>query len=225
MISIKCKVCNRKFKISPSRKNVRKYCSKTCLYFRNNRASYNSETGKRVGRHVSVTNKCKFCGKKFNPFYEKPESKLCSRGCFIKSHVLKEQKIKSKKCVTCKKSFKKENFYARKYSYSDSQMSECKKCHDNRGKAWVVKNRNKAKDSELQREYGISLKDYRKMKKDQNHLCAICKNKSKLVVDHNHENKIIRGLLCQSCNKVLGFSKENITTLKNAIHYLERHIY
>ena len=44
-----------------------------------------------------------------------------------------------------------------------------------------------------------------------------------IVVDHVHETKIVRGLLCTNCNKMIGCFKENIDILKNAKEYLIRH--
>lgn len=34
--------------------------------------------------------------------------------------------------------------------------------------------------------------------------CAICLEKRKLVIDHNHTTSVVRGLLCQRCNVFLG---------------------
>jgi hypothetical protein len=54
--------------------------------------------------------------------------------------------------------------------------------------------------------------------------CLICQkgfNINKIVIDHNHNTGKIRGLLCNSCNSVLGFSYDNIDILKNSIKYLE----
>jgi hypothetical protein len=73
--------------------------------------------------------------------------------------------------------------------------------------------------------YGITLEDYDEMYKSQKGLCAICGNPPKmgqrLYVDHNHETKKVRALLCQACNSGLGNFKEQITLLSNAIAYIE----
>jgi hypothetical protein len=53
--------------------------------------------------------------------------------------------------------------------------------------------------------------------------CFICSEKSKLVIDHCHNNNKVRKLLCSNCNTALGLFKENIKTIKNAIKYIEDH--
>jgi protein-arginine kinase activator protein McsA len=50
--------------------------------------------------------------------------------------------------------------------------------------------------------------------------CQICSKVTKLVVDHCHETKVVRGLICDSCNKVLGHSFDNPQTLVKAANYL-----
>lgn len=50
--------------------------------------------------------------------------------------------------------------------------------------------------------------------------CAICKQTKKLVVDHNHTTKQIRGLLCSTCNLGLGMFQDNMDLLESAIRYL-----
>lgn len=50
-------------------------------------------------------------------------------------------------------------------------------------------------------------------------VCEICGRTEKLCVDHDHKNKIFRGLLCQACNRALGWFENN----KNKIEkYLAR---
>ncbi len=42
-----------------------------------------------------------------------------------------------------------------------------------------------------------------------------------LRVDHNHDTDVIRGLLCDNCNTMIGLAHDNKETLMNAIKYLE----
>ena len=80
--------------------------------------------------------------------------------------------------------------------------------------------------------FGITLAQYNQMVKDQGGVCKIC-NKSEtainkktgkviaLAVDHCHKTRRVRGLLCHSCNQMLGSSKDDCTILSRAIEYLQ----
>ena len=74
----------------------------------------------------------------------------------------------------------------------------------------------------LKYRYGITEETYEQMLKNQDHCCAICKEKPKknLAVDHCHKTKQIRGLLCHKCNVALGHMNDDPQRLKKAIHYL-----
>ena len=51
--------------------------------------------------------------------------------------------------------------------------------------------------------------------------CAICHQvPTKLVIDHDHETGLVRGLLCSPCNTSLGGFHEDVGNLVNAIKYL-----
>ena len=85
----------------------------------------------------------------------------------------------------------------------------------------------------LKYNYGLTLEEYNVILKKQNYKCAICEcneyenrwtnknNNLPFVVDHCHTTGIIRGLLCDNCNLMVGHAKNNIETLKKAINYLE----
>ncbi len=84
--------------------------------------------------------------------------------------------------------------------------------------------RDKSRSYKLTRNYGISLEDYNQMCKSQDGKCAICGNepdKNGLVVDHNHETKKVRKLLCKWCNLALGYSRESTKTLNAMIDYIK----
>jgi hypothetical protein len=40
------------------------------------------------------------------------------------------------------------------------------------------------------------------------------------MVDHCHQTKRVRGVLCQHCNTLLGMAKDKIRVLRAAIKYL-----
>ena len=72
-------------------------------------------------------------------------------------------------------------------------------------KKYREENKDKAKDYKLKKTYGISLKEYKIMLKQQNYKCALCNKKKKLHVDHDHDTGNVRELLCSTCNTKLGF--------------------
>ena len=78
------------------------------------------------------------------------------------------------------------------------------------------------------RKYGITLDEYNNMLDEQENTCAICFSNFKgvrdacsPVVDHNHKTGLVRGILCNSCNRGLGLMDDNIQVLQNAVIYLQ----
>lgn len=88
----------------------------------------------------------------------------------------------------------------------------------------------KQHDRMLQRAFGISSSEYKKMIDSQHGLCAMCCRPEtvvvhgkikRLAVDHNHATGRIRALLCFRCNLMIGYAKEDISILESAISYLD----
>src|ERR1035437_10621925 len=88
------------------------------------------------------------------------------------------------------------------------------------------------KSIDLKSLYGIDIEQYEQMLRNQNGVCAICKqletavhNKSKqtveLCVDHCHKTGKVRGLLCNHCNRAVGALKDNPILCYSAGDYLK----
>ena len=113
-------------------------------------------------------------------------------------------------------------------------------------KEWVQKNREKVNASNRKRYnslsseekrnrnrrqqislYGLTVEQYDAMLMEQNYVCAICNKSEKsstrgvLFIDHDHKTDKVRGLLCDSCNRGLGYFYDNTSFLRNAIKYLK----
>lgn len=71
---------------------------------------------------------------------------------------------------------------------------------------------------------GWTEAEYRQVEQEQGGCCAICGDKptERLCADHSHQSGKRRGLLCPSCNKALGFFRDDIRRLSLAIVYLRR---
>lgn len=95
-------------------------------------------------------------------------------------------------------------------------------CKDCIGPLWNLSKKERARNQQLLREYGISLDGYRKMLEEQGGKCKICHKTPKvLVVDHSHSTGQIRGLLCHGCNIGIGNLKESAVILAAAAEYLK----
>lgn len=72
------------------------------------------------------------------------------------------------------------------------------------------------------------------MYKEQDGRCAICdikgdvqelgyRKRQALCVDHDHETKAVRGLLCGACNLGIGKLADDPAIIQNAANYLIKH--
>ena len=116
----------------------------------------------------------------------------------------------SKKCTKC--SIPKERtkeFFPLHNKVKDGLDSWCRKC---RSTYRNEINRGVFRDS-------ISDENLKRLKK-QITSCQICGKKEDLVVDHNHKTNVVRGILCNHCNRGIGHFLDNESLLKLAIKYL-----
>jgi hypothetical protein len=90
-------------------------------------------------------------------------------------------------------------------------------------KAYRASHREQTKERFMKKNYGIGLAEYEKIFAKQNGVCAICgepPNGKSFHVDHDHDTRKVRGLLCGTCNVGLGYFMDNVTILHNAEIYL-----
>lgn len=86
------------------------------------------------------------------------------------------------------------------------------------------------RDTQLKKNYGISLSEWERMYAEQGGVCAICREcesqKSQryanLAVDHCHTSGEVRGLLCNACNRALGFLQDDVERARRLVEYLEK---
>jgi hypothetical protein len=73
----------------------------------------------------------------------------------------------------------------------------------------------------LRRRYGISEADFDRMYEAQKGLCLGCGKAEAVHVDHDHNTKLVRGLLCFNCNQALGNVRDDVEVLLGLVEYLE----
>lgn len=120
--------------------------------------------------------------------------------------------------------------FGRRSDAVDGRRNECKSCRAINDKRLYPKYRKTNKDGHLKRKYNLTIQEYETMHAAQKGLCCICHKPetrtmngriSDLVVDHAHDSKQVRGLLCQKCNSGLGMFKDSIDLLEKAAKYLK----
>ena len=85
------------------------------------------------------------------------------------------------------------------------------------------------REGHLRRNYGLTVAERNAMFLAQGGLCLICGRTAATGrykqghIDHDHQTGKVRGILCFSCNVMLGSAKDNIDTLQRAIEYIRKH--
>ena len=99
-------------------------------------------------------------------------------------------------------------------------------------KNYGLRDPERLKNNRLKSAHKITVEQFKQILAEQGNVCKICKQSNNeergYVVDHDHNccpknkscDKCRRGIICQSCNKTLGFAKDNPEILQNAIDYL-----
>ena len=137
-----------------------------------------------------------------------------------------------KKCPKCGIIKEDSEFYVEKSGRRKGKLTSwCKSCCSERTKErrrknpekvnaehleWARKNKEKVAFTKAKSAYGITKEEYDNLKR----VCQICGSTENLVIDHSHQSGRIRGMLCNSCNKGLGFFRDNPCYLSRASDYV-----
>ncbi len=137
-------------------------------------------------------------------------------------------------CTGCKVEKPIESFFRDKRK-ANGRMPRCSACKAQAYKDWRRRNpdfekrryaaqRVETRERHLVRKYGVTLVEYARMLNEQGGCCAICgrpePSNRGLDVDHDHETGDVRGLLCTSCNRVIGHAHDSEDRLRAAADYL-----
>jgi len=97
---------------------------------------------------------------------------------------------------------------------------------------WKRRNPTRYSDYNRKSKYGLAFGEYDRMLSEQDGLCAICRtpHPRSLHVDHDHSccpgdkscGACVRALLCDRCNRGLGFFRDDERILDAASQYLRR---
>lgn len=107
--------------------------------------------------------------------------------------------------------------------------SRCKECRKQEYQANKQQAAKAMRRRNLRVKFDISNAEYIELSHAQGDVCAACGQPETriingillpLSIDHDHATGKIRGLLCQACNLGLGYFRDNIENLSNAIDYL-----
>ena len=139
----------------------------------------------------------------------------------------------TKVCTICNKEKPLDGFYIFVYGRlgRETLCKECKKEYRRKNKKHFY---DYYRNRDLKRKYGITYAEKIELAKLQNYQCGIChieleddliNNPGNVCIDHSHNNNIIRGILCNNCNSVIGTNhfSEDPHIIKNAIKYLENY--
>jgi hypothetical protein len=127
-----------------------------------------------------------------------------------------------RQCWVCGKTKRIENFNRGSKGLL-GRRRDCKDCHNAQArKRHLMKNI-----------HGISIESNNEMVEKQGRVCAICRQPERyisarghlriLCIDHDHATGLIRELLCNRCNRIIGYAKDNSEILEAASSYIKRH--
>ena len=129
-------------------------------------------------------------------------------------------------CKICERVMAKD-WYERNREKSAAKVREWREKNSDSVKQYRTDNRRKAYQQELVRKYGVEPAWFDEQTKKQGNKCLCCNREFQWGdkqttphVDHCHESQVVRGILCNRCNTVLGLCKDDEKLLSTLARYL-----
>jgi Autographiviridae endonuclease VII len=110
-------------------------------------------------------------------------------------------------------------------------MNICRKCNTAKASAWNKANTNARRLNVMKYrykiKYGITIEQRDQLFRGQGSRCGCCGSLDGgpaygWAVDHCHATGKVRGVVCSSCNTMLGFAKDSAERLQAGINYLNK---
>ena len=134
----------------------------------------------------------------------------------------------TKRCSKCEVT-KTIDGYHKSKSTHDGFYPYCKDCACAYRSQWAKDNPERVRATNRKNLYGITPEEYTNLMARQCGMCAVCQcwladlPAKQVHIDHNHDTGKVRGVLCHSCNAMIGHARESIKHLYSAAYYLEMH--
>lgn len=130
-------------------------------------------------------------------------------------------------CKICNRKFAKE-YYARNPGLVGKKAKEWRLANADRIKSYRAANRQKHYRQELVRKYKVSVGWFDSQMERQKGKCLGCgialswsTKQTTPHVDHCHKSSIVRGILCNRCNSVIGLCGDSPSLLTALAEYLK----
>ena len=134
-----------------------------------------------------------------------------------------------KYCPKCK-SFRPRTHFFKDKTKPDGLQTWCKSCNAAYQAAYRAAHNADNAAYKRRRRYGLTPEQYQTMLAVQGSACAICRRPFDLTIgtpnsphiDHDHDTGALRGLLCGSCNRAIGFLQDSPNLTWAATQYLDK---